>query len=465
MCHRMKRLIALLISFCFLTGCAANTEPDDNEQASDSATEFKTISVTETPTEAPTVPETTAPDTFLAYQLTVQSPKLAIHSGPGYSYDIVDYITDQGKYLIIAHEFEPLGNGEQTTWGKLETANSWINLDDALARGFEPYLFTITYPYMAIYSGPGYNYSLVNITPDPGVYTIVEESVQYFYSGRSVTWGKLKSGVGWICLDDVDLNIPAPCRCTECGRADVAVSRYGLCDPCHERTGIAMYGDCEKCGISLGGVEAGIYDGKRCFSCHVCDNCGVALSEDSFVAVGMYLCIPCYELVYCRMCGADCSLLGTMEGLCNACYDAAYNERQYCRACGTDCTYRGFAEDGLCEDCYLAQLPPQVCSKCGITFQPDTIPTNGECADCRYSDYNNYICCFCGNACEPWDSDNVCSDCEGDPCMYCNGPLSANHNCDDYPNIFCPNCDWSMHTTGVGTDGFVCPYCGTHFFP
>ena len=36
-------------------------------------------------------------------------------------------------------------------------------------------------------------------------------------------------------------------------------------------------------------------------------------------------------------------------------------------------------------------------------------------------------------------------------CIYCN----------EYePNVFCPQCDWSMHTTGVGVDGITCPKCG-----
>jgi uncharacterized protein YgiM (DUF1202 family) len=43
-----------------------------------------------------------------------------------------------------------------------------------------------------IRSGPGTQYKINGCIRDCGVYTIVETT-----SG----WGKLKSGVGWVCLD------------------------------------------------------------------------------------------------------------------------------------------------------------------------------------------------------------------------------------------------------------------------
>lgn len=71
--------------------------------------------------------------------------------------------------------------------------------DQARIQGggtFEPYIIQVTYKDgLNIRSGPGTNYSIVGTIPYGGVYTIVEESVN-----GTQTWGKLKSGAGWICL-------------------------------------------------------------------------------------------------------------------------------------------------------------------------------------------------------------------------------------------------------------------------
>lgn len=50
----------------------------------------------------------------------------------------------------------------------------------------------------AIYTGPGYNYSYVRGVEETNNYTIVDEA--YDFDGR--LWGKLKSGLGWVCLSD-----------------------------------------------------------------------------------------------------------------------------------------------------------------------------------------------------------------------------------------------------------------------
>lgn len=50
-----------------------------------------------------------------------------------------------------------------------------------------------------IYAGPGYHYSYVGNIGIAGIYTIVEESKDQ--DGN--LWGKLKSGIGWVDLNDV----------------------------------------------------------------------------------------------------------------------------------------------------------------------------------------------------------------------------------------------------------------------
>lgn len=61
---------------------------------------------------------------------------------------------------------------------------------------FKPYLIKVTYnPFINIRSGPGVNFKDVGDLPYGGVYTIVDEKVN-----GTQTWGRLKSGAGWICL-------------------------------------------------------------------------------------------------------------------------------------------------------------------------------------------------------------------------------------------------------------------------
>lgn len=59
------------------------------------------------------------------------------------------------------------------------------------SQSFSPYLIEVTATVLNIRKGPGTNYAITGAIKNKGVYTIVEEK-----NG----WGKLKSGVGWICL-------------------------------------------------------------------------------------------------------------------------------------------------------------------------------------------------------------------------------------------------------------------------
>ena len=51
----------------------------------------------------------------------------------------------------------------------------------------------------SVYDGPGYDYVFVGAIPEPGIYTIVEE----FRDADGNLWGKLKSGMGWVDLTEI----------------------------------------------------------------------------------------------------------------------------------------------------------------------------------------------------------------------------------------------------------------------
>lgn len=69
-----------------------------------------------------------------------------------------------------------------------------VNDDDvAQETGFKSYMVKVTAASLNVRSGPGTNYKINTTIRDKGCYTIVDEA--------NNTWGKLKSGAGWISLN------------------------------------------------------------------------------------------------------------------------------------------------------------------------------------------------------------------------------------------------------------------------
>lgn len=81
--------------------------------------------------------------------------------------------------------------------------HGWVDsnaLEPIVPDTFEPYTVKISINNLNIRKGPGTNYDKAGIT-GKGVFTIVEEA-----DGQGSTkWGKLKSNLGWIALDYVDV--------------------------------------------------------------------------------------------------------------------------------------------------------------------------------------------------------------------------------------------------------------------
>lgn len=111
-------------------------------------------------------------------------------------------------YLTLA-----LVSATETAWEKMQngtlfasdgSSNQTVSSpepnasDPSASSGLSlPYVIRATEE-MPIYSGPGVNYDYNGSMP-PGAYTIVEES-----EGEGADlWGRLKSGAGWIALDNV----------------------------------------------------------------------------------------------------------------------------------------------------------------------------------------------------------------------------------------------------------------------
>ena len=102
-------------------------------------------------------------------------------------------VTKKGKFTIVEV------NGE---FGKLKSGVGWIYLGNPeyvtilgpATPTFQPYIVKVQTDFLRIRSGPGMNYAITGVITGRGKYTIVQEQG---------TWGKLKSGVGWISLNYV----------------------------------------------------------------------------------------------------------------------------------------------------------------------------------------------------------------------------------------------------------------------
>lgn len=123
----------------------------------------------------------------------VNVAELNIRKGPGTNYGTNGSIKDKGVYTITE-----IKNG---SWGKLKSGVGWINIDKAYctyhgtAASSGSFQVQVSISDLYIRKGPGTNYGNNGFCPK-GVYTIVETK-----SAGGYTWGKLKSGAGWIALE------------------------------------------------------------------------------------------------------------------------------------------------------------------------------------------------------------------------------------------------------------------------
>ena len=141
---------------------------------------------------------------------------------PGGGYRLVELArADQinGSYTVggVVCSEETFINFEKE-WALKQNA-SWVNVNSQPVEKPEPeseptteavtepveetvdnsYRINIPDQDQPIYAGPGYHYTYVGDIGIAGIYTIVEE----VRDGDNNLWGKLKSGIGWIDLNDV----------------------------------------------------------------------------------------------------------------------------------------------------------------------------------------------------------------------------------------------------------------------
>lgn len=92
-------------------------------------------------------------------------------------------------YAISGYKFEGFVYPDYTK--NFVATESAITKENSVPK-FKEYMVKVTASALNIRKGPSTDYTVVGCIRDKGTYTIVEEE-----SG----WGRLKSGIGWICLD------------------------------------------------------------------------------------------------------------------------------------------------------------------------------------------------------------------------------------------------------------------------
>lgn len=130
---------------------------------------------------------------------------LNIRKGPGTNHGINGVITNRGTYTIV--------EVKNRSWGRLKSGAGWINISSAYcsyagaASGggssnsgssagatSKTGKYQVSISDLYIRKGPGTGYAKNGFCPK-GVYTIVETK-----DADGYTWGRLKSGAGWIAL-------------------------------------------------------------------------------------------------------------------------------------------------------------------------------------------------------------------------------------------------------------------------
>jgi len=115
-----------------------------------------------------------------------------IYRGPGYAYGYARDVGEDGVYTIVEEAICEDGY----LWGKLKSGVGWVMLRRAVyATDYTVQLGS----WVQVYDGPGYDYGYVRTIGKDGVYTIVQEALDY----EGNIWGRLKSGIGWVNLTDV----------------------------------------------------------------------------------------------------------------------------------------------------------------------------------------------------------------------------------------------------------------------
>lgn len=123
---------------------------------------------------------------FESYLVEVTCDVLNVRAGAGTNYKVTTTVKKGEVYTIV---------GQKDNWGKLKSGSGWICLDYTKRveeAEFKSYKVKVIANVLNVRAGAGTNYKIVTTVKKNEIYTIVDQKDN---------WGKLKSGIGFICLD------------------------------------------------------------------------------------------------------------------------------------------------------------------------------------------------------------------------------------------------------------------------
>ncbi len=219
-------------------------------------------------------------------------------------------------------------------------------------------------------------------------------------------------------------------KCLYCskGKDIVYIDAKGSCTACIF-SGYEGVHDCDNCMKPIKLADAKKYDGFTCPDCARCEQCYSDLTPEEYLEAQAFLCKSCYDAsrgIYygeCEICNAPLNLRTSQD----------YNGKR-CRQCA-NCIYCG----NYIWQSFYEETGDFICPIC---FEEH---------NSQSSTWYSYICTVCGG--------------EIHTSTYCDPQHYVCPTCDETPNVFCPECGNSWHTTGVGIDGFYCGECGHNWIP
>lgn len=140
------------------------------------------------------------PSDDVPFQVGVGTSGLCIYRNTGTDYIETGKNTGRGVFTITEVK---QGAGSVSGWGRLKSGAGWVNLDDCDTSPVKvlrktPFKIEVDIHNLSIRNGPGTDYVSTGQFTGRGVFTITEVRLG---AGSASGWGKLKSGAGWINLD------------------------------------------------------------------------------------------------------------------------------------------------------------------------------------------------------------------------------------------------------------------------
>ena len=130
------------------------------------------------------------------FMVKVSISDLGIYKSPGVNF--TGKHTGIGIFTITEVK---AGAGSAAGWGKLKSGAGWVNLDQCeslQATIAVPFLVRVDVSDLSIYREAGGDSAKTGRVTGRGIFTITEVKAG---AGSAAGWGKLKSGAGWVNLD------------------------------------------------------------------------------------------------------------------------------------------------------------------------------------------------------------------------------------------------------------------------